>query len=40
MTLSVLISVYYKEKPEYLHRALESIWDNQTFCRYLGTIDE
>lgn len=30
MTLSVLMSVYYKEKPEYLHQALESIWDNQT----------
>ncbi|MFV0345487.1 MAG: glycosyltransferase [Bacteroidales bacterium] len=27
---SVLISVYYKEEPEYLKGALESIWNNQT----------
>jgi glycosyltransferase involved in cell wall biosynthesis len=27
---SVLISVYYKEKPEYLKESLESIWDRQT----------
>lgn len=30
MSLSVLMSVYHKEKPEYLQQALESIWDNQT----------
>ena len=30
MSLSVLMSVYYKEKPEYLQQALKSIWDNQT----------
>lgn len=30
MTLSVLMSVYYKEKPEYLQQALKSIWDDQT----------
>ena len=30
MNLSVLMSVYYKEKPEYLQQALESIWDKQT----------
>jgi glycosyltransferase involved in cell wall biosynthesis len=30
MLISVLMSVYYKEKPEYLQQALESIWDNQT----------
>lgn len=30
MTISVLMSVYYKEKPEYLNRALTSIWDDQT----------
>jgi glycosyltransferase involved in cell wall biosynthesis len=28
--LSVLMSVYYKEKPEYLQQALKSIWDDQT----------
>ncbi|MCG6191230.1 glycosyltransferase [Maribellus maritimus] len=27
---SVLLSVYSKEKPEYLEKALQSIWDNQT----------
>jgi len=27
---SVLLSTYYKENPEYLKAALESIWDNQT----------
>jgi glycosyltransferase involved in cell wall biosynthesis len=27
---SVLMSVYYKEKPEYLLLALDSIWDKQT----------
>ena len=30
MTISVLISVYKKEKPEYLKLALESIWASQT----------
>lgn len=30
MNFSVLISVYAKEKPEYLKVALESIWDKQT----------
>lgn len=30
MTISVLISVYKKEKPEFLKLALESIWANQT----------
>lgn len=29
MTLSVLISVYAREKPGYLNKALESIWDQQ-----------
>jgi len=27
---SVLISIYYKEKPEYFNRAMQSIWDEQT----------
>lgn len=31
MTISVLMSVYRKEKPEYLDRALKSVWDDQTF---------
>ena len=30
MSFSVLISVYDKEKPEYLKVALESIWNHQT----------
>ncbi len=30
MNFSVLISVYDKEKPEFLKTALESIWDKQT----------
>jgi len=30
MNFSVLISVYSKEKPEFLRAALESIWDKQT----------
>lgn len=30
MSFSVLMSVYYKEKPEYLQQALKSIWDTQT----------
>ncbi len=30
MNLSILMSVYYKEKPKYLKQALESIWDKQT----------
>lgn len=29
MTISVLISTYCKEKPEYLDRALQSIWTDQ-----------
>ncbi len=29
MRFSLLLSVYYKEKPDYLHRALLSIWDEQ-----------
>ena len=27
---SVLMSVYAKEKPDYLHRAIQSIWDDQS----------
>lgn len=30
MTFSVLLSVYEKENPDYLDKALGSIWDNQT----------
>jgi glycosyltransferase involved in cell wall biosynthesis len=30
MTISVLLSVYKNEKPEFLARALASIWDGQT----------
>ena len=30
MTISVLLSVYKNEKPDFLARALTSIWDNQT----------
>ena len=30
MKLSVLMSIYHKEKAEYLNRAMQSIWDNQT----------
>ncbi|GHV72345.1 hypothetical protein AGMMS49928_29020 [Spirochaetia bacterium] len=30
MKFSVLLSVYKNEKPEYLNRALVSIWDDQT----------
>lgn len=30
MTISVIISVYKNEKPEFLTRALTSIWDDQT----------
>lgn len=30
MSISVLISVYQKEKPEWLDRALKSIWTDQT----------
>ena len=30
MTISVLLSVYKKERPEYLKQALESIWTSQT----------
>lgn len=29
MNISVLMSVYFKEKPEYLRQALTSIWDDQ-----------
>ena len=28
--LSVLISIYHKERPEYFDQAMSSIWDNQT----------
>ena len=30
MSFSVLISIYHKENPEFFHRAMESIWDEQT----------
>lgn len=30
MNFSVLISIYHKERPEYFHRAMQSIWDEQT----------
>jgi glycosyltransferase involved in cell wall biosynthesis len=30
MKFSVLISVYAKEKPAWFHRAMQSIWDDQT----------
>lgn len=30
-TISVLMAVYDSEKPEYLDRALKSVWDDQTF---------
>ena len=30
MSISVLMSVYKAEKPEYLDRALQSVWDDQT----------
>lgn len=30
MTVSVLLSVYKKEKPEYLKQALDSVWASQT----------
>ena len=29
MKFSVLMSIYYKEKPEYFDRAMQSIWDKQ-----------
>lgn len=29
MNFSVLMSIYYKEKPEYFCRAMQSIWDQQ-----------
>lgn len=29
MNFSVLLSLYYKEKPEYFEKCFESIWDNQ-----------
>lgn len=31
MKISVLMSVYKAEKPQYLDRALQSIWDDQTY---------
>ena len=30
MKFSVLMSIYYKEQPEYFNRAMLSIWDDQT----------
>ena len=30
MKFSILMSIYYKEKPEYFKKSLESIWDNQS----------
>jgi len=30
MKFSVLMSIYYKEKPEYFNRCMESIWDEQS----------
>ena len=27
---SILISIYYKEKPEYLNRAMQSVWNEQS----------
>jgi glycosyltransferase involved in cell wall biosynthesis len=30
MNFSVLMSIYFKEKPEYFDRAMQSIWDEQT----------
>ena len=30
MKFSVLMSIYYKEEPEYFNRAMQSIWDEQT----------
>ena len=30
MKLAILMSIYYKEKPIYFHRAMQSIWDDQT----------
>lgn len=30
MNFSVLMSIYYKENPEYFNRAMKSIWDEQT----------
>ena len=32
MNISVIMSVYKSEKPEYLDRSLQSVWDDQT-CR-------
>lgn len=29
--ISVLMSVYNNERPEYLHRSLQSVWDEQTY---------
>lgn len=29
LDFSILISIYHKEKPEYFHRAMESVWDEQ-----------
>ncbi|WP_286336367.1 glycosyltransferase [Hydrogenimonas cancrithermarum] len=30
LNLSVLLSIYHKEKPEYFDRAMQSIWDEQS----------
>lgn len=30
MKFSILMSIYYKEKPAYFNRAMKSIWDEQT----------
>ena len=30
MTISVLMSVYKSEKPEFLAQALKSVWEEQT----------
>ena len=32
MNLSVLMSIYYKEKAEYFHKTMESIWSYQIIC--------
>ena len=50
MKISVLMSVYKAEKPEYLNKALHSVWEEQTYkpheivliaknrCRFLYKI--
>lgn len=30
MKFSVLMSIYFRENPDYFHRAMQSIWDEQT----------